>query len=367
MKIIHCSDIHLNSKMESSLSSEKAKQRKQELLLTFSKMVDYARSENVKAVIIAGDLFDTESINKSTSEYVLDLIKSNEEIKFIYLCGNHEKSSFLNYINEVPQNLLTFNDEWKYYNIGENVVVAGIDITKSNFKTLYSNLKLDKNNTNIVVMHGQASKYFVEDNFEIVNLSMLKNKNINYLALGHIHSYFLDKLDDNSYYAYSGCLEGRGFDECGKKGFIELEVLNGQISSKFVPFAKREIVETDVDISNLYTIKEIDNKIAENVKGINPTSLIKVNLVGEIDEDANIDLPFLENNLNEIFYFAKIENKTKLKIDIEKYSNDVSIKGEFIRQVLASDLSDIEKEQVILYGIKALNGEVDLWKYYRYI
>lgn len=360
MKIIHTADIHLNSKMDSCLSGEKAKQRKQELLLTFSKMVDYAKKENATAIIIAGDLFDTDTINKSTSEFLLDTIKNNEDIKFIYLCGNHEKQSFSNYIKSVPQNLLIFDDEWKYYNIGQNVVVAGVAITKENSKSIYPKLKLSKDNTNIVVMHGQISKYFVQDNFEIVNLTELKNKNINYLALGHIHSFEQGKLDDNAIYAYSGCLEGRGFDECGKKGFVELDISNGKITPTFIPFAKRDIVEVKVDISNVVGLKEIDNKIKQQIKTISLTSLVKVNLIGEISEDVNLDISFLENALNEIFFFAKIENNTKLKVDLDRYKNDVSIKGEFIRNVLNSALSDMEKEQVILLGIKALNGEVDL-------
>ena len=88
MKIIHTSDLHLNSKMESSLTSEQAKQRKAELLRTFARMIDYANENSVEAIIIAGDMFDTETINKSTKEYVLDIIKKNSNITFLYLCGN---------------------------------------------------------------------------------------------------------------------------------------------------------------------------------------------------------------------------------------------------------------------------------------
>ena len=42
MKFIHCADIHLDSKMETNLSSQKAKERKKEILNTFERMVAYA-------------------------------------------------------------------------------------------------------------------------------------------------------------------------------------------------------------------------------------------------------------------------------------------------------------------------------------
>lgn len=61
MKLIHCADLHLDSKMESHLSKEQAKQRKTELLETYMNMVDYAETNGVSAVLIAGDLFDKRS------------------------------------------------------------------------------------------------------------------------------------------------------------------------------------------------------------------------------------------------------------------------------------------------------------------
>ena len=44
MKIIHCADIHLDSKMSANLTKEKARERKTELLTTFQNMVTYVRS-----------------------------------------------------------------------------------------------------------------------------------------------------------------------------------------------------------------------------------------------------------------------------------------------------------------------------------
>ena len=40
MKLIHCADLHLGSRMESGLPPEKARERRMELLHTFVNMVD---------------------------------------------------------------------------------------------------------------------------------------------------------------------------------------------------------------------------------------------------------------------------------------------------------------------------------------
>ena len=74
MKFIHCADIHLDSKMETNLSSQKAKERKKEILNTFERMVAYAVENNVKGIIIAGDMFDTARITNLTKTRVLNTI-----------------------------------------------------------------------------------------------------------------------------------------------------------------------------------------------------------------------------------------------------------------------------------------------------
>ena len=44
-------------------------------------------------------------------------------------------------------------------------------------------------------------------------------------------------------------------------------------------------------------------------------------------------------------------------MDRRDYAHDVSLKGAFVRRVLASDLPEEEKERAISLGLQALRGE----------
>lgn len=46
-----------------------------------------------------------------------------------------------------------------------------------------------------------------------------------------------------------------------------------------------------------------------------------------------------------------------MQVDFRMYAFDESLKGEFIRNVLASELTDTEKGEVIHFGLMALKGE----------
>ena len=70
MLIIHTSDLHLDSKMESNLKANKAKERKNELLEAFARMVNLANRYLVKVILIAGDMFDKSRVNLKTKGFI---------------------------------------------------------------------------------------------------------------------------------------------------------------------------------------------------------------------------------------------------------------------------------------------------------
>lgn len=357
MKIIHCSDLHLDSKMETNLSKEKAKERKNEILLTFEKMVQYAKKQEVKAIIIAGDMFDKKNITQKAKNMVKSQIILNPEIDFIYLKGNHDEINFLEAEEEIPSNLKMFNDQkWIAYEY-EDITISGIEFGEQAEYNIYNSLILDKNKTNIVVMHGQESQRDIKDKTEIINLKELKNKNIDYLALGHIHSYKQEKLDNRGIYCYSGCLEGRGFDECGDKGFVLLNIENKKIETEFIPIAKRNLYEVKVDITGVTENYEIEQRIEKATENISKDNLVKIILTGKVEIGTTRDIDYLIKKYEDSFYCIKIYDETTANIDYMKHQNDASLKGEFIRLILEQDITEEEKSKIINTGIRAFLGE----------
>ncbi len=354
MKFIHCGDIHLDSKMESNLSSQKAKERKNEILNTFERMVEFAKKQSVKGIIIAGDMFDSSRFSSLTRMRLTNLITKNSDIDFLYLAGNHDLN-FISQLEEIPENLKVFGKSWTSFDYGK-VKITGAILNAENSTALYQTLNLDDKKLNIVVLHGQIAKYNSTGRAEMLNLPKLKNKNIDYLALGHIHYYSQEALDKRGIYCYCGCLEGRGFDECGEKGFVLLEIEDDKIKSQFIPFAKRKLIEIVFDISGFENWFDIEDAVIDRLKIIDKESLIKVTLQGKYNLKLEKHISMLEKKL-ECFYFAKVKDNSTLEVKMQDVENDPSLRGEFLRQVLASDLDEREKEMTIIVGLKALGRE----------
>ncbi|MBE5750608.1 MAG: exonuclease SbcCD subunit D [Clostridiales bacterium] len=356
MKFIHCADLHLDSKIE-TLPSEKTKIRREEILRTFERLSDFAGDNSVSAVIIAGDMFDTSKVSNKTKLRIFNAIKSNENVDFLYLSGNHDEEFMLDSDN-VPSNLKFFGDEWTEFNYG-NVLVSGIKLNKNNSSSAFDTLNLPQNKFNIVTMHGQVAGYKSKEDAEVISIPKLKDKNVDYLALGHIHGYSSGRIDERGVYAYSGCLDGRGFDETGNKGFILVDVdENSKAKYEFVNFSSRNFYDVEFVVSGYDDWFKLREEIIQNLKSnYDKNSLIKVILKGEHAPDFDIDKEGLSSRLNEEFFFAKVYDKTELKVNVEDFALDKSVRGEFVRAVWESDLSNEEKSRVIMCGINALKGE----------
>lgn len=365
VKLIHCADLHLDSVMTTHLSKEKAKERKAELLHTFLRMVEYAKENQVKGIIIAGDLFDKKNISATARKVVKQAIEEHPDIIFYYLQGNHDINFFLPNSEDTPKNLKRFGTEWTSYVIndeGKRLVLTGLELSKDNLGYASNSLSLNFEDFNIVILHGQESEYISKEKTEIVPLDSLRNKGIDYLALGHIHGYKKERLDNRGSYCYPGCLEGRGFDECGEHGFVllDIDVVNGTYETEFIPFAFRKLYCVEVDIGECMSTADIMKQITLRLQQLNyeKKNLLKIELHGKVDIECEKDVDYLLNWIKDEYYFVRIKDRSSIRVDYDTFCLDETLKGEFVRIVRAQeDLSEEDKGAIIQYGIHALTGE----------
>ena len=369
MKIIHCADLHLGSKIRAKLPEEKAEIRRKEVRQAFDGMLRYARDNGVEAVLVCGDAFDSDRPSLRDRRFFYESVAKYAEITFFYLRGNHD-SKEAGDLSQAPANLKTFTDSWRSFPLGD-CMVTGAELNGKNAEELQRSLTLPAEKKNIVMLHGDVGGE--------IDLSRLKNKNIDYLALGHIHTYARGKLDERGTYAYSGCLEGRGYDECGKKGFVLLETRgtagaggaarginddgteNDAFFCRFVPSSLREITEYRVDVSSANSDREAAD-LAERAVTSPKKDMIRVYLTGEVSFDRKYLIKTVEETLEQRrYFFVSVKDETRAKCDFSLYEKDRSVKGEFVRLVLSrEDLSAEEKDAVIRLGISALeNNEAD--------
>ncbi len=348
MKLIHCADIHLGSALTSHFGKEKADLRKREIRGAFSGMVDYAREENISVILLAGDVFDSDRPAKKDKEFFYQVVKNNPDIDFLYLRGNHDQRSA--YDQELP-NLKTFSHSWQSYCYGD-VSIWGLETDETNEAALYSGLQADSSRKNIVMLHGQISDSAAKN---CIALPRLREKYIDYLALGHIHSFESKRLDSRGVWCYPGCLEGRGYDEIGEKGFVVLDT-EDLAHPQFVARSRRQIRLLALDISHCQDEYQALRFVAQELPPA-AEDLLRLELSGEVAWDASDLAGELESLLEGRYFHHSIKNRVLRAFDLAEYTQEISLAGEFVRRAQALEgFTQEERRKIIELGLRALAG-----------
>lgn len=349
MKFIHCADLHLASCLTSYSGSLSPEQRRRELRESFRRLADYAVRNEVTAILICGDIFDEKKPQYSEIRHFLDIASSYKTVDFLCLSGNHDES--LSGVGSLPENIKCFDDENTKYTYG-NIDIYGFEKNDPDLSSL------DPDRLNIVMLHGQTADSRRDGVDEIIVLPDMRNKNIDYLALGHIHSYKRETLDSRGVYCYSGCLEGRGFDECGDKGFVLLECSDTSIKDSFVKFSKRTIREISIEVPVKVNTGDVIRLIEDRISSIPRDDGLRAYICGEISDDSDIDIFELTERFKDRFFALSVKDRTTLFIDPEMLIEEMSLRGEFVRSVLREEgIDESKKKMMIKVGLSALSGK----------
>lgn len=357
VKILHCADLHFDTPFK-ELNRELSDFSKRELLEVFKNIIDLTIEEKVDVLLIAGDVFDNLTVNKNTLSFICRELDRINKVHVFIAPGNHDpynEKSFYNMI-KWQENVHIFKSNMEFKEIEElNLVVWGAGFTKQYEKESLLTLdRVESNKINIMVLHGEISNSNSGNEYNPIYLDQIEKSNMDYIALGHRHTYSGILKSGKSYYAYSGCPQGRGFDEEGSKGVILGDVYNNAVELKFIETCKRRYVVTEIDITGIDNYDDILNKILNSFNlEERQKNLYKIILIGEIKEHFIFKENVLMEKLNNYFYYIKIINKTRIEINLEDLAMDYSVKGRFVAKMLEKlKYADDEEKEVINLALK---------------
>lgn len=356
MRIIHTSDIHLGSKITAHLDPVRAQTRRRELLDGFARLVRKAEELNAEGIIIAGDLFDEDTLSRRLIETTLATIASKPSIKFFYLPGNHEGEALTASAIALPENLKVFGAEWTCFTLGNTTLCGRSRLSADMFSMLPLQIKDESVEKKVIaVLHGELREGASTD--KIIGTKSIVGTAIDYLALGHYHSYSEKKIGSCSA-VYCGTPEGRGFDEAGERGFVLIDISEQKITHSFIPGEGRKLRIIEADITGDKTQSEIEATVGRALGGVPKNDMVRVVLVGNHEQGSMRDTDSIRRRFSHEYFYFEVKDKSSLAIRAEDYANEKSLMGEFIRQVMADEkLTSEERDRILECGLLALRGE----------
>ena len=359
LTILHASDFHLDSPF-AALTEEQAILRRREQRVLLRELAQAAQGADL--VLLPGDLLDSELCYGETAEALAEFLDALPGQVFI-APGNHDYYAPLSPYFRMArkENIHIFTEPVPEAvplpSLG--VTVWGAAFTSFRSKGLLRGFVAPKDgSTHIMVLHGDVDP--VSGDYGPISESEIASSGLGYLALGHIHSYSGLRQSGNTYWAYSGCLMGRGFDETGAKGCLRVTLDGERCQAQFVPLSGRQYHILPVDVTDAADIPSaVRAALPEDAK----EHIFRVLLRGEWPEKPNIEA--LWEALKPCCHQLELRDETRIQADIWDAVSEDSLRGCFLRVLKEKYLeaSGEEKAKIMLaarFGLAALDYREDL-------
>jgi len=360
LRLLHTADVHLGAR-HADLGEQAAAQRERQFA-AFKAAVDLAIAERVDIVLIAGDLFDSNTQPRRSVERVAAELKRlvAAKIRTVVIPGTHDvyDRASLYRVHDlaamagstVDDDLVTVltPDRPSVHLKACDVVVHGpVFATKRAPYSPLRDLKVTPGEVatwNVGMVHGSLAIPDRTDHDEVVvTRAEIEATGLDYLALGHWHSAQQGKAGGTTY-AYSGAPEPVAVTQDGA-GKVLLIALDEVAGVRTVTIEERTVGRTrfeklDVDASTLADQPELVRLLAARA---DPDLVLDVRLTGVRPDELDVSTDEVEDQLKGSFLKVRVRDASVPALTKGNLPSPDTIPGAFIRDV-EGRIAELEAE-----------------------
>ena len=328
-------------------------------------MICHAKNRRVDFVLFAGDLFDSGYTGLDTARFVSDML-STLDCPVIISPGNHDPYTEGGlYAGTLPKNVMVFTSEKlsAFYLSDINTLIHGYAFTspKHEENPLEEGVNLDKSKINILCAHTDLDVPLSV--YAPITSGQLAASGFDYAALGHVHRAPAPTIYGKTLTAYSGCLEGRSFDEPDFGGFMEVTVDDNTVKCEKISIAKHRYMIETLDITGVRSDGDIISRLRRHIAlcDYKEDTALRVILTGALPPEFIPSCAAIADAI-EGLYRLDLKDNTVPILDFDELERDMSIRGEFYRTLAAKIRSADPQEQktateALRIGLCALSGK----------
>ncbi|MBQ3497063.1 MAG: metallophosphoesterase [Oscillospiraceae bacterium] len=359
IRLLHAADFHLDSAF-GALSPENAKLRRREGRDTIRRLSNYVNQNAVDIVLLAGDLFDGALVYRETLEAMGAALGAMNAQVFI-APGNHDPyTPHSPYVTEAwPDNVHIFSssriESVALPELGCVVYGAAFTSAEQSESLLRGFRAPEDGRTHLMVLHADLDAASAQ--YDPITRGEVHESGLTYLALGHVHRVSGVERVGKTAVAYCGCIEGRGFDELGERGFLCGTAAPSDVQMEFVPFALRRYEVCTAALDGGVSAEEAIRTVTARTTA---DDIYRIILTGETREE--ISLARLHAALAGEFFHLELRDETRVARDVWARQDEDSLRGLFLRGLRAQYDAATEEaqrrriEQAVRFGLAALDG-----------
>ena len=363
-KIVHFSDLHLDSQFAwAGASGSAARQRRQALRDTLKRICDLARQVEADALFCGGDLYEHERFTPDTAEFLRATFAELSPTPVYIAPGNHDwfsAKALYSLVNWTP-NVTIFQTsllervaltDWLTLWGGAHLAPANTDNFLTDFTTEGAGI-------HVALFHGAEASWFSEQGVgkqphAPFDASQIEEAGLHHAFLGHYH-----RPKDADRHTYPGNPEPLEFGEDGLRGAVVATVDgHGKVTRDRVRVGVTTVHDLQLDVTGLVSQQQVRDGLAPLVANLE--GVVRLTVRGELEPTLDIRESDLRSVMSGCDAVQIRVEDLRPGYDIEAIRCEHTVRGQFVTDVLASGLPAEEERRVIVSGLRALDGRSDL-------
>ena len=364
MKIVHFSDLHLDSTFTwAGASGDAARRRRQALRDTLRRIVDLARDVEADALFCGGDLYEHERAGRDTAEFLRQTFASLDPVSVYLAPGNHDwygPDSLYSRV-EWSSNVHVFSESaLRPVELETGVTLWGAaHCAPANTGNFLDGFRAEGPGVHVALFHGAENSWFSEQGegkqpHAPFDAAQIAEAEIDHAFLGHYH-----RAKDAERHTYPGNPDPLAFGEDGERGAVVATIdAAGRITRERHIVAQTAIHDIEIDISGYTTQQQIRDALAEQVRGLGGFARLTVR--GDIAPEISVTESDLRDAMRAFDAVQIRLEALRPGYDFDTLRIEPTVRGQFVADVLGAGLDTVEERRVLMTGLRALEGRRDL-------
>lgn len=363
MRILLVSDVHLDSPFAWA-KPEVARRRRQALRDAFVRSIQLAIDQRVDVICCGGDLFEHERVSPDTGQFLRAQFERVDQIPVYIAPGNHDwlgPESLYRRVSWSPNVDVFDTTRLTPVSIADGLTLwGGAHLAPAGTANFLERFQVDRAGIHVALFHGSAlGSAFAEDQTKQPHAPFraeeIEVSGLHFALLGHYHA-----PRDEHRFTYPGNPEPLTFGESGERGVVMITIEgDARITTARHSVAVSHVFDLSVDVTALGSKQEIRDSITAALDGRH--GYARVTLTGELAPDVDLrtdDFDDVPHALDSppIFRLGAVT----VAYDLARIGQELTVRGQFVRDVQDSQLPPEERQRVIVTGLRALDGRDDL-------
>jgi exonuclease SbcD len=362
MKLLHFADLHLDTPFRWA-GPDLARRRRQALRDALIRILELAGDQRVEAVLCAGDLYEDERFTPDTVEFVRAAFERVHPLPVYLAPGNHDwfgPQSLYRQANWSPNVHLFTSDRLEPITLSEGLTLWGAAHLKpAGTGDFLSGFRVDRGGVHLALFHGSERSQlpFLDEEkgphapFDAAEIAAA---GLHHAFVGHYH---LPR--DAPLHTYPGNPVPLAFGEEGPRGVVIATVgPDGTIQRERHRVATVELCDLALDVTGCGSAQEVRDRVAQLLS--DRTGVVRLTLNGELDPRVDLHPSDLADVAPWLEALTVRLGTLTVAYDLEAIAAEQTVRGQFVRDVMASDLDPELRRRVVVTGLRALDGRSDL-------